>query len=92
MRAKASVLDDGGSSAGGMPLHQHQKNPRHAHLWEPVEEGDRGPPQDAGRAQAGLGAPKSEAAQQERQVSDTSVFIFPLGVSTAHVRVIAIAM
>ena len=91
MRAKASVLD-GGSSAGGMPLHQHQKHPRHANLWEPAEDGARGPPQDAGRAAAGLGTPKFEAAQQEWEVSDTSVFIFPLGVSTAHIRVIAIAM
>ena len=91
MSSKASVVDDGGSSAGGMPLHQHHKNPRHANLWEPAEEGDRGPPH-ACRAAAGLGAPKFEAAQQEREVSDTSVFIFLLGVSTAHVRMIAIAM
>ena len=90
MRAKASVLDDGGSSAGGMPLHQHQKNPRHANLWEPAAEGGRGPPQDAGRAAGGLGAPKFEAAQQEREVSDTSVFMFSLGVSI--IIAIAIAM
>ena len=87
MSPKASVVDDGGSSAGGMAL--HKKNTRHGKLWEPAEEGDRGPPQDASRAAAGLGAPKFEAAQQEREVSDTSVFIFLLGVSTAHVRVIA---